>query len=371
MEENRPIRVLQVIRLMNHGGAESMIMNLYRNIDRSKVQFDFVQNSFEPAFYDAEIKAFGGRVYRCFPYNGKNYREYRQWWIDFLTEHRDDYRIVHGHNGNMAAIYLKAAKQLGFYTIAHSHNTNPKGIRNLLYKAYSFRIRFIADFCFACSYQAGADRFGKRIMRDKTKSRIIKNAIDTAAYRFNDESRRLTRDSLGFSNQDIVIGNVGRLVEQKNHSFLLDVFAKICTQEPKARLLLVGDGDLRQTLEDKANKLGIAGKTVFTGTRNDIPELINAMDVFVFTSLWEGFGISIIEAQASGLPCVISDRVPGDCMITKNLISVMSLKETPGEWAKHILSRKYEHSGEVAAAGFDIAETAKWLEEFYIEHSKQ
>ena len=169
-DRNAPIRVLHVIGIMNRGGAETMIMNLYRQIDREKVQFDFVEHSIEAAAYDEEIQRLGGRIFRCPHYTGKNHLAYVKWWNGFFEKHTGEYRIVHGHIGSTAAIYLSIAKKHGLFTVAHSHNSNgPLNPRELLYRILSYRTRFVADFFFACSKQAGEDRFGKRVTNDTKK----------------------------------------------------------------------------------------------------------------------------------------------------------------------------------------------------------
>ena len=370
---SKPIRILHVIGIMNRGGAEAMIMNLYRKIDRSKVQFDFVENSFEHAAFDDEIEALGGKIYRCPHFNGKNYLEYKRWWKDFFKEHQGEYHIIHGHIGSTASIYLSVAKKNGLYTIAHSHNTNSSvSFTSLAYKLLAYPSRYIADWFFFFFFMAGIDRFGKKVFYSE-KYFTFHNAIDADAFRFNPSIRNLKRNEFGLLSAEIVIGHIGRFHAQKNHQFLILVFKEITKQIPNAKLMLVGDGDLRPQLEAQAKKLGIAEDVIFTGIRSDINEIVQAMDFFVFPSLYEGLGIALIEAQTSGLPCVISDKVPDESILTKDLVTVMSLEQSAEEWAAHIVSRlgveRYNRVDEIKARGYDIAETAKWLEEFYLEHN--
>ena len=371
-----PIRVLQVIGIMNRGGAEAMIMNLYRNVDRNRVQFDFVEHSEEAAVFDDEILSLSGKIYRCPRYTGKNHLAYVKWWKAFFDKHAGEYRIVHGHIGSTASIYLGIAKHYGLFTIAHSHNTDGAlSVYAVLYKLLSYRTRSIADYFFACSVQAGIDRFGARTAKQKDRCRVLNNAIDTTAFAFNGMVCNQTREGLGLTKDDFVLGHVGRFMDQKNHGFLIDVFSEIVKREPNAKLLLVGDGPLRKQIENKAAGLGLSDRVIFTGVRSDVAELMQAMDVFVFPSKFEGFGVALLEAQTAGLPCVISDSIPKDAVITKDLITTCSLQDAPAEWAEHVLSRKQEarsdHSEEVKAAGFDIRETAKWLEGFYLDKAKQ
>ena len=370
-----PIRVLQVIGIMNRGGAEAMIMNLYRNVDRKRVQFDFVEHCQEAAAFDDEILSLGGKIYRCPRYTGKNHLAYVKWWKAFLDKHAGEYRIVHGHIGSTASIYLGIAKHYGLFTIAHSHGANGSlSLKTISYRAISFWTRYIADFFFACSDQAGRDRYGIRVVKRKERYQVLNNAIDTQRFAFDLSTRAGIRKAFGYADE-LVIGHVGRFDAAKNQSFLLDVFSEIVKREPNAKLLLVGDGPLRKQIEDKATVLGLSDRVIFTGVRSDVADLLQAMDILVFPSKNEGLPVTLVEAQTAGLPCVISDSIPKDAVITKNLVTTLSLQDSPAKWAEHVLSRNQEvrsdHSEEVKAAGFDIHETAKWLEEFYLDKAKQ
>ena len=349
--DKEPIRVLQVIGIMNRGGAEAMIMNLCRNVDRNRVQFDFVEHSQEAAAFDDEILSLGGKIYRCPRYTGKNHLAYVKWWKAFFDKHAGEYRIVHGHIGS-TAINLKSA----------------------IYRIISFWTRYIADFFFACSDQAGRDRYGINVVKRKERYQVLNNAIDTQRFAFDLSTRAGIRKVFGYADE-LVIGHVGRFDAAKNQSFLLDVFSEIVKREPNAKLLLVGDGPLRKQIETKVAALGLSDRVIFTGVRSDVADLMQAMDILVFPSKNEGLPVTLVEAQAAGLPCVISDSIPKDAVITKNLVTTLSLQDSPEKWAEHVLSRKQEarsdHSEEVKAAGFDIRETAKWLEEFYLDKAKQ
>jgi len=361
---------------MDRGGVESMLMNLYRCVDRSRVQFDFVENSTIPGAFDDEIRSLGGKIYYCPHFNGKNYPAYRRWWSGFWSVHKGAYPVVHGHIGSCAAIYLHAAKRAGAFTIAHSHSTyGAAGVGQTAYRAASFPTRFVADHFFACSRRAGLDRFGRRVAADRERMNILNNAIDTAQFAFRAEKRRLAREGLGYGEELFVIGHVGRFADVKNHSFLLDIFQCIHQRCGDARLLLVGDGELRKAMEEKAAALGLAHQICFTGVREDVADLMQAMDILTFPSKFEGLPVTLVEAQTSGLPCVISDRVPEDTVITTGLVKTLSLESPPSVWAEEILSlrgkQRRDHSREVTESGFDIHETARWLEEFYIERSRK
>ena len=370
---SEPIRVLHVIGSMNRGGAETMIMNLYRHIDRNKVQFDFVENSSEPAAFDEEIIRLGGQIYRCPHYNGKNHSFYVKWWNDFFKAHPNQYQIIHGHLGSTAAIYLAIAKKFGIYTVAHSHNSGTdRGAKTLLYKVMSYNTRNVADYFFACSTPAGIDRFGNKIVRGGHYS-LLNNAIETDAFVYGDSVRKGLRRQLGLADE-LVIGHVGRFNPQKNHPFLMDIFAALLKKEPNAVLLLVGGGEDMAKIQVKAQALGIVERVRFLGVRSDVAELMQAMDVFVFPSLYEGLGIALIEAQAAGLPCVVSDTIPHEAYLT-DLVDSESLSAPADKWAEKILEKRAiprtDRRAEIAAHGFDITTEAVKLQEFYLKAYEQ
>lgn len=370
---SKPIRVLQVIGIMNQGGAETMIMNLYRHIDRNKVQFDFVENENDGALFDEEIHLLGGRVFHCPRFSGKNYNKYRIWWKDFFNEH-NDYSVVHGHIGSTAAIYLKEAKNQGITTIAHSHSTYIKGLKQYLYRILSYPTRNIADYFFMCSKQAGIDRYGQRAASDSNRAFLLPNAIDTESFRFGISARNEKRKEFGIKENEYVIGHVGRFVDVKNHSFLLNVFKKAVEDDSSAKLLLVGDGELRKSIEEKAIFLGINEKVVFAGNRSDVNKMLSAMDVLVFPSKYEGLPLTLVEAQCNGLSCVISDKVPEDSVLIKELIQIRSLNDSLSVWAETAVHRNCINrsicADKIKETKFNVEKSAKWLEDFYLEKAK-
>ena len=365
-----PIRVLHVIRLMNHGGVESLIMNLYRSIDRTKVQFDFVQNSNEPAVYDEEILSLGGKIYHCPHYNGKNHFAYVKWWNTFFSAHPGEYPIVHGHLGSTAAIYLSIAKKHGCYAIAHSHNTGG----SLSYQIFAYPTRFVADHFFACSKAAGISRYGKQIGNDKARCTVLKNAIDAKQFVYNESVRKQMRDALGIQDNALVVGHVGQFREQKNHAFLLDIFQKVQEAAPESFLLLIGDGDLRPQIEKSINEKGLQSSVILAGSRNDVWSYYQAMDVFVMPSHYEGLPVSMVEAQAAGLPCVVSTNVPAESAIT-DLVRFVSLEDGAANWYKQVMNHaktpRQNMLAQIREAGFDIRSTAQWLTDYYINVVKK
>lgn len=367
---SEPIRVLQVFHGMDCGGAENMIMNLYRNIDRSKVQFDFLVHTRKKCFFDDEIKNLGGRIFHVPYYKVVNHFTYKKLLEIFFKKH-PEIKIVHGHLGSCAHVYLDVARKSGCYAIAHSHNTLPtnKSIKNTLYRLFSLRTRKVADFYFGCGRQAGLDRFGEKIV-SSDKFQVLNNAIDTKRYIFDPTTKKRMRAELGLE-EAFVIGHIGRFNYQKNHEFLIDIFNEVLKKEPKARLLLVGDGDLRSKIENKISCLGISDKVIMTGVRSDVPDLLQAMDCFVFPSHYEGLGIVAVEAQAAGLPTICSDAVPNEVDLT-DLVKRIPLSAPVEEWCNAILkyNNGYERRDtqqEVIDGRFDIHQTANWLERFYIK----
>lgn len=359
-----PIRILHVVTYMGRGGLETMIMNYYRHIDRSKVQFDFLVHRDFRADYDDEIEALGGRIFRLprlVPWS----RCYLHTLEEFFCSHTE-YKIVHVHQDCLSSVILKIAQNCGVpVRIAHSHSSSQdKNIKYLVKLFYKRKIPTYATHLFACGKDAGDWMFGG------AQYSIVNNAIDTDLYSFDTEKRLKVRKKLGISSDDFVIGHVGRFNRVKNHNFLLDVFAEVKNREKKAVLLLVGDGDFRHEMEQKATSLGVTDSIIFTGVRSDVSDLMQVMDCFVFPSLYEGLPVTLIEAQAAGLPCVVSDRVSTECVKT-DLVSHIPLQDGVAHWAEEIIktqciARKVT-STQIIQAGYDITSNAKWIQKFYLE----
>lgn len=362
METTDVIRVLHVIGIMNRGGAETMIMNLYREIDRSKFQFDFVVHTQEEGAYDDEIRKLGGTIYHCPKFRVNSMIAYKKWWNQFLSGQGAKYHIVHGHIGSTAAIYLKCARSNGMYTIVHSHSTAKSwDLKGILYRIISRRVCGIAQYYLACSEEAGRARFGSRQAFE-----VLNNAIPAKNYAYSDGVRGKVRATYHLG-ESPVLGHVGRFVQAKNHEYLIDVFAEVVKKIP-AKLLLVGDGELRGRIQEKVKNLGLEDSVIFTGVRSDVAELMQAMDVFVFPSLYEGLPLSIVEAQAAGLPCLISDGVPKECEIT-DLVRQIPLSSGAEAWAKTAIeAAKVERRNtyqDICNAGFDIENNTRQLENYY------
>lgn len=360
---NDPIRILQVVTHMNRGGLESMLMNYYRNIDRNTIQFDFLTHrpENEKKDFDDEIKAMGGIIYHL-PVMNPLSLEYRHALNTFFKEH-PEYKIVHVHQDCMSSIVLKYAQKNGVpIRIAHSHNTmQDKNYKYYLKMHYKKQIPAYATDLFSCGREAGNWMFGGR------RYKILNNAIDVDRYRFDETMRNEYRARLGVSDK-FVIGHVGRFCAQKNHEYLIRIFSVIAESNRDTVLLLIGTGELQNRIKSLVDALGLETRVKFLGVRDDIPPILMAMDCFLFPSLYEGLPVTLMEAQASGLPCIISQTVTDEVMVT-DLITRMDLKDSPDEWSRQIQGQKVPdrvaYADKVKAARYDIKSEANHLAQFY------
>lgn len=359
-----PIRILHVVTYMGRGGLETMIMNYYRHMDRSKVQFDFLVHRENRAAYDDEIESLGGKIFRLprlMPWS----KSYKNTLSEFLAAH-PEYKIIHVHQDCLSSVVLKEAEKKGIpVRIAHSHSSSQdKNLKYLIKLWYKCQIPRYATDLLACGEKAGDWMFGG------APYDILNNAIDAERHTYCEDVRDSVRKALNISKDTFVVGHVGRFSYPKNHEFLIDIFAALHSQEPKTHLLLVGDGELRNEMEEKVEKLGLQDHVLFAGLRSDVPDLLQAMDVFVFPSHYEGLPLTMVEAQASGLPCFISDKVPGECKVT-DLVKQIPLSSSPNDWAEQILAvrglPRRDTYNEILCSGFDIAENARKLEAFYLQ----
>ncbi|MCL2410686.1 MAG: glycosyltransferase family 1 protein [Treponema sp.] len=366
------VRVLQSVGSMDRGGQETFIMNVYRNIDRKKLQFDFLINSPNKCDYEDEIVSMGGiihRIPRRFPHYTKHLR-----CLDKFLKNNKQYSTIHQHTSNNFAVstIISAKKHKLKKIIYHSHcSRSEKSFMGEMFDfIYTPKIQRYATHYLACSDDSADYLFGGYI--DKSKIKIINNGIDATKFAFNIERRDKKRKELNIEDK-FVIGNIARFAESKNHTFIIDIFAQLHRNNSNAVLMLVGDGELRNAMEEKVETLGLKDNVMFTGVRADILDLLSAMDVFLLPSLFEGLPVTLIEAQASGLHCIASDTITSEAKITE-LLEYISLKESPSYWASKILSlAKYERNdmrNKIRRAGFDIKEVARKLEKFYLEGEK-
>ena len=362
-----PLRVLHAVVNMNRGGAETFIMNLYRNIDRSKIQFDFLTS--KPGVFDDEIKALGGIIHRI-PYISEvGHFGYKRALNDFFAKH-SSYKIVHAHMDRMSGIVLQAAKKNSIPNrIAHSHNTQSEGgVAARLYKWFAgTSISTSANQYVACTYDAATWLFQKK----SKETYIMKNGIESDLFKYSEEIRKLKRTELGISDNTLVLGHVGRFAKQKNHSMLIDIFAKVQQRCPNSLLLLAGEGPLRSSIEKKVSNLQLADKVAFLGVQTNVNHLMQAFDLFVFPSHHEGLGIVLIEAQASGLPCVISEKIPKEVDLGIGLVTQLPLnnEESFVDEVLKISSQSFRDrsvsSRSLSEQGYNIRKTAQSIEGYY------
>ncbi|MEH7439021.1 glycosyltransferase family 1 protein [Neobacillus drentensis] len=351
---------------MNRGGLETMLMNYYRQMDREKIQYDFMVHRSEDGHYDKEILELGGRIYRFPPIKPGNYRVYFRLLDEFFKEHTE-YKVIHSHINENSSFVLRSANKVGIpCRIAHSHTSNLGIDYKLPFRIYArMTMKKNANKYFACSKNAGEWLFSK-----KQEVTIIKNAINLEEFQFNEIIRDNVRSKMGIKDK-LIFGHVGRFNKSKNHDFLIDVFKEIYKLQPNSILVLIGEGDRRSIIEKKVEKLGLTTAVKFLGLRNDIPLLLQAMDLFIFPSYFEGAPVSLIEAQAAGLKCVVSDTISEDINLT-GLVEFFSLRESPEKWAKEILKLPFERkdtTGQLLKSGYDIVTMANHLAEYYINNT--
>lgn len=358
-----PIRVAQVMGKMVGGGVESVVMNYYRHIDREKVQFDFIVCEGSTLVPREEIEAFGGRVFVTPPY--QRVFEYQRELRRLFDEQK--WKIVHSHINALSVFPLRAAKAAGVpIRIAHSHSTSGKGepIRNIAKAILRTQANRYPTHRFACSRFAGEWLFGAG-----PEFEVIYNAVDLGRFAFDSEVRSAVRAELGLDDSQFVIGHVGRFAPQKNQGFLMDAFAEMAQQRPDSVLLFAGEGEEKQLAERHADELGISDKVMFLGQCSEINRLYQAFDAFALPSLYEGLGIVGVEAQAAGLPCLLSDAVTREVNLT-GACDFLSIGD-PSLWASRLCVLQQRTDEERSAVDFsrftdyDIERQARRLAERY------
>lgn len=367
MANDKPERILHcVIGSMNVGGIETMLMELYRNIDRNRYQFDFVVHDYKKNTYEDEIRSLGGRLYRV-PYVSKKPIKHNMEFRKILLEH-PEYRIIHIHT-TYSIMYgdARIAKELGRTVVIHSHNSNASKKRAIVHAILKKKFSAIADYRLSCSNIAAKWMFDKK---DLSTVQIWKNAIKIEQFKYDVNIREKVRKAYN-ADGDIILGCVGRLSYQKNQDLMLRIFAVLAKKRLDIQLWLVGDGEDRASLEAKARELGITPRVHFFGSRSDVNELMMGMDIMALTSRWEGLSVVLIEAQATGLPIVVPNFTDEMTRILPSAAVIEKYEDTE-EWADAVLncpsctdeerSRAYEL---VAGAGFDIVSQVKTAEKFY------
>lgn len=380
------VRVLHVLGNTNLGGAESRIMDLYRHTDRNRVQFDFLVHSGEEGFFEKEIRELGGRIFRVPRFRIYNYFSYRKALKEFFQKHHE-FALVQGHMTSTAAIYLPIAKKAGVKkTAAHARSAGvDKGLKGTMTRFLRRNLADKADYLFTCSELAGISVYGEKAVREG-KTIFIPNAIDCAGFTFDPEKRKKMREELGLTDA-LIIGHVGRFHYAKNHEYLLRVFAELCRMsagaggstaetgaDQKYHLILLGEGPLMEDTRKLAEELGVVDRVHFLGNHKNIADYYQAMDYFVYPSRYEGMPGTIVEAQASGLPCLMSDTICREVIATE-LVETMSIEEEPKAWAEVLQQRidalvskqenREKYAAKMAAAGFDVQAQAERMMRFY------
>ena len=363
---SEPVRVLHIFGALNPGGVETFVMNLYRCIDRKKVQFDFALTEGKKSLFDEEVLSLGGRIF---------YFDTSKSMMQNLTRifnHEGPFAAMHSHVYFYSGVVLQNAHCHGVpVRIAHAHNTSFGQVYTVKRRTYEWLMRKLilkhATHMFGCSVDACEFVFGLGCMADP-RCRVVHNGFDVEAYRFDPEKRAETRARYGIRDDQFVVGHVGRFEDQKNHTQLVEQFVAIHKKDPKSVLLMVGRGSLMDSIKVKCEKLGIINSCIFAGAQKDTPSYYCAMDVFLFPSLYEGLGTVLIEAQANGLHVVTSKTVvPWDIDVTGHA-SFVPLEADGAVWADIVLKTSRETDGAsnlVVSQSYDMHQIAKELLKTY------
>lgn len=334
MECKEPVRVLQIVGIAGNGGVEAVILNYYRHMDRSKVQFDFVAHKNPSENFVREVKKGGGRLYEVTPYM-KNVFVFTYEIYRIIRDGR--YEIVHSNMNSLSVFPLFAAWLAGAKVrILHNHTTDTKaeGMRTILKRVLRPLAKLFANQYWACSELAARWMYGEHAV-NAGEITIIPNAIDLKKFAFNQEKRDRLRSKLGIKDE-LVIGHVGRFMKQKNHDFLIDIFAAVVKEKPDAKLILIGEGPLENEIKAKVKRLSLENNVVFLGVRSDVADLYNVMDLFVLPSFYEGLPVVGVEAQANGLKCLFSDKVTSESKLLQST-DFISL-DVVNNWTNSIIS---------------------------------
>ena len=355
-------RLLCIVGRMDTGGAETFLMKLYRAVDCSEYQFDFCVSKDGEGHYDKEILSRGGRILKTVAKSKNPIKSFLS--IKTIVQTNQYEYVLRVSQHSLSALELVAARLGGAKrTVFRSSNSKVMGgeVEFLLHKTFRFLPSTVADIKIAPSKIAAVFMFGRKAVHNG-KVIILNNAIDTGLFKFDADIRGEMRKSLGINNE-FAVCHIGRFSTQKNHHYLVNVFAELHKKKPEALLFLVGKGELEEEVKNQVVRLGLNNHVRFMGIRSDIPQLLMAMDVMVFPSFYEGMPNAVIEAQATGLHCVISDSITQEAAITDK-VDYMSLSATPEEWADKTLSYAVPYNREgmqkiFIEKGYDIASVAK------------
>lgn len=355
---------------MNIGGAETFLMKIYRKLDKTQYQMDFAVGIENAGAYDDEILSMGGKIFHISPKSSgllKNFNSIKQ-----LVKKKQYKYVLRVSQNSMSALELLAAKfggaKITAFRSSNSDSVSGNKKEKMVHSISKFMPHLFANVKIAPSTEAAEFMFGKDCVK-KGKAKILHNGIDLTYYKYDEQARAEIRKEFHIENK-FLVGHIGRFNQQKNHNFLIDIFNEIEKIRNDSILLLVGKGELESQIRKKISEFGLTEKVIFTGIRSDIPALLSAMDVFVFPSLYEGMPNTVVEAQATGLPCVISDKITREAQLTE-LIHYKSLKASCEDWARTTLSFKDRdrtpYPQIVKDKGYDINDTAKLFTDLIFE----
>ncbi len=363
----KTIRVLHAVPKMDREGIQSFLMNVYRNIDREKIQFDFLIHSKEKGAFDDEILSLGGRLFHLNKLSSKYFFYYQNDLFSFLKE--NEYNILHSHLNLLSSFTLSSAKKAGVpVRIAHSHSSSISdvGLKKVIKLFAKTQMNKYATNKFACSKEAGIWQFGKKT-QSAGEVKIIPNGIEIENFLFSEANRKEVRKQYNIEEKAFVLGHVGGFRKVKNHEFLLKVFEKIRKIRKDAVLMLVGSGELEMEIKELAKRLDVLDSIVFVGSVENVGCYYSCFDSFVFPSIYEGLGIVLIEAQANGLPCFASDVVPLEADLSDAYFP-LSFNASAEKWAECIITNSNVPNRQCPenVKKYDIKKVAKMLEDFYI-----
>ncbi|KPN14641.1 glycosyl transferase [Bacillus australimaris] len=373
---SEPKRVLHIVGGMNRGGAETMIMNIYRALDRNVLQFDFITHRKDVCDYDEEIRRLGGRIFYVPSIGASSPMAF----VKALTKtikQAGPFQAVHAHTDFQTGFSALAAKLAGVKVrICHSHNTawkqSPNGLDHLMLKGFRQLIFTFSTQLVACGEDAGAFLFGQKKM-ENGRVEVLPNGIDLSLFfQPGSDEKAEIKKQLHLLEKKMIIGHIGRFHEQKNHVFFMELAQTLKKQGVSFQLVLVGDGPLKPVVESYAKKAGILENIVFTGVVSDVPKYMKAFDVFVMPSLFEGLPLVLVEAQASGLPCVISDHITEEVDLGCGLVKRMSLRDSAHEWMKAVLEAYHAEPplqetiiSQLEQRGFDVKQNITRVMDLY------
>lgn len=364
------IKVLQYSGAMNRGGAETILMNIFRNIDREKFEFHFITHSKNNSDYDEEIVSLGGRIIYLDKPNYKNIGVFKAQFRKIVQQY-GPYDVIHSHVQLFNGLVLSEAKKNHIrHRISHAHLNGDYGemnfLRNIYVELSKYLIRKNATKLFACSKEAG------EYLYNQLNFEVLNNAIDVNQFNYNVESKYL-HNELGIDSDSKLIIHIGTFKSAKNHPFIIDVFNEIIKKDKKWRLILVGDGELKEKILQKVKTSQLQEYVYFLGKREDIPNLLQSSDIFLMPSILEGLPVVLVEAQAAGVPCIISNNIPKECDLGLGLVKRLDLKEDLNYWSDEILSQKgskihFEaRKAAIRNSGYDLQKNLTILEKLYSE----